>query len=339
MEVAGEAVPVGAGDASAAGEVRRRAARLAAILGMDETTAGRAAIVATEAATNLAKHARAGGTVFLRGCWRGGAVGMELLAADAGPGMADPAASLRDGHSTAGSPGTGMGAMRRQSDEFELFTLPGSGTVVLSRIWASPPAEEAVPGLRVAALSIPKPGQEVCGDGWASASTPGRTVVMVADGLGHGPDAAAASREAARVFAAHADERPEPLLRRIHAALRSTRGAAVAIAEVSTAGGRVRYCGVGNISASLVVPGGGQSMVSHNGIVGHEMRKVHEFEYAWARGSLLVMHSDGVGTRWDLARYPGLLSRDPAVAAAVLFRDFARGNDDATVAAAREPAA
>jgi anti-sigma regulatory factor (Ser/Thr protein kinase) len=339
MEVAGEAISVAAGDASAAGEVRRRVARLAAILEMGETEAGRAAIVATEAATNLAKHARAGGTVYIRGCARGAATGVELLAVDSGPGMADPAACLRDGHSTAGSPGTGMGALRRQSDEFELFTVPGGGTVVLSRVWGSAPAEDALPGLAVAALSIPKPGQEVCGDGWASASTPGRTVVMVADGLGHGPEAAAAAREAIRVFRAHADERPAAVLERMHRAMRSTRGAAVAIAEIGTAGGQVRFCGVGNISAAVLAPGGGQSMVSHNGIVGHEMRKVHEFEYTWTRASLLVMHSDGVGTRWDLARYPGLQGRDPAVVAAVLHRDFVRGTDDATVAAAHERAA
>ncbi|HSU13240.1 SpoIIE family protein phosphatase [Longimicrobium sp.] len=339
MEVAGEAVPVAPGDASAAGEVRRRVARLAAVLELDETAAGRAAIIATEAATNLAKHARAGGTVFVRGCNRGEVLGIELLAVDSGPGMADPTACIRDGFSTAGSPGTGMGALRRQSDEFELFTLAGSGTVVLSRVWATPPPDEAVPGLSVAALSIPKPGQEVCGDAWASASTPGRTVVIVADGLGHGPDAAAAAREAVRVFRAHAAERPAALLERMHRSMRSTRGAAVAVAEVGTASGRVRFCGVGNISAAVLTPGRDQSMVSHNGIVGHEMRKVHEFEYAWSRASLLVMHSDGVGTRWDLGRYPGLQTRDPAVVAAVLYRDFTRGNDDATVAAAREPPA
>ena len=277
--------------------------------------------------------------MHLRGCARGGAVGVELLAVDAGPGMADPAACLRDGYSTAGSPGTGMGALQRQSDEFDLFTLSGSGTVVLSRVWATPPAAEAVPPLAVAALSLPKPGQEVCGDGWMQASSPGRTVVLVADGLGHGPDAAAAAREAARVFAAHADERPAALIQRMHAALRPTRGAAVAVAEVGIAAGMVRFCGVGNISAAVLSPDRSQSMVSHNGIVGHELRKVQEFEYPWTRASLLVMHSDGLGTRWDLARYPGLQGRDPAVVAAVLHRDFARGTDDATVAAARERAA
>jgi anti-sigma regulatory factor (Ser/Thr protein kinase) len=338
MEVAGDAVTVQAHDTSAAGEVRRRAVRVAQALGFGETRAGRAAILATEAATNLAKHAGKGGTVFIRPMLRAGVAGLELLAVDSGPGMSDPSAALRDGHSTTGTPGTGLGALSRQADEFELFTLPGQGTVVLCRLWQSPPPRGVVPPLNVGGISVPKPGQAVCGDSWAVVEGPGRTMAMVADGLGHGPDAAAASREAARVFTTHPDERPGELIQRVHASLRHTRGAAMAIAEVSTAAGRVRFAGIGNISASVLSPAGSQSMVSHNGIVGHEVRKVHEFEYAWSRSSLLVMHSDGLGTRWDLARYPGLRGRDPAVIAAVLYRDFARGTDDATVLAAREPA-
>jgi hypothetical protein len=253
--------------------------------------------------------------------------------------MSDVAASLRDGHSTAGSPGTGLGALSRQSDEFELFTVPGRGTVVLCRVWARTPPAEAVPPLRVGALSVPKPGQVVCGDRWAVADGSGRTLAMVADGLGHGPEASAAAAEASRVFLAHAGDPPAQILERMHAALRPTRGAAVAVAEVSTAAGVVRFAGVGNISASILTPGRSQSLVSHNGIVGHEMRKVHQFEYPWPRSGLLVMHSDGLTARWDLSRYPGLLVRDPAVVAAVLHRDYARGTDDATVLAAREPAA
>lgn len=337
MEVAGDAVAVQPHDTSAAGEVRRRALRVAHALGFGETRAGRAAILATEATTNLAKHATAGGTVFIRPVQRSGVTGLELIAVDSGPGMSDPSAALRDGHSTSGTPGTGLGALGRQADEFELFTLPGHGTVVLCRLWHSPPPREVVPPLTVGGISVPKPGQVVCGDSWAVVEGPGRTMVMVADGLGHGPDAAAASSEAARVFADHPDERPGELIQRIHAAIRHTRGAALAITEVSTAAGRVRFAGIGNIAASILSPAGSQSMVSHNGIVGHEMRKVHEFEYAWSRSSLLIMHSDGLGTRWDVGRYPGLRGRDPAVVAAVLYRDFSRGNDDATVVAAREP--
>ena len=72
-------------------------------------------------------------------------------------------------------------------------------------------------------------------------------------------------------------------------------------------------------------------MVSYNGTVGHEVRKIREFTYLWPKGGLLVMHSDGLGTQWRLDRYPGLIARHPSLIAGVLYRDFNRGRDDVTV--------
>ena len=129
------------------------------------------------------------------------------------------------------------------------------------------------------------------------------------------------------------------LMERMHLALRPTRGAAAAVADVDVAARVVRYAGVGNIAATVWGPDGSRSLVSHNGIVGHEMRKVQRFEVPLPPRGLLVMHSDGIATRWQLEKYPGLALRDPAVVAAVLYRDFCRGRDDATVVVARETAA
>lgn len=334
MEVSGGfALPVT--DPSGAGEARRRVTALAQALGFGETDAGRAALAATEAATNLAKHARGGGVVIVRPCGRGPARGVELLAVDRGPGVRSVGEALRDGFSTAGSPGTGLGALQRMSDEFDLFSTAGQGTVLLSRVWAADPGPADVE-MSIGAVSVAKPGEPVCGDGWSSAHLPARCLLVCADGLGHGPEAAMASAAAARAFDRHAGEGPAPLLERMHGALRATRGAAVAVAEVDLAARVVRYAGVGNIAATLWAPGETRSLVSHNGIVGHEMRKVQVFEYPFPPQGLLVMHSDGVSTRWQLEKYPGLALRDPAVVAAVLYRDFCRGRDDATVVVARE---
>ena len=46
------------------------------------------------------------------------------------------------------------------------------------------------------------------------------------------------------------------------------------------------------------------------------------------------MHSDGLSTGTASTRYPGLAVRDPALIAGVLYRDFTRGHDDATVVVA-----
>jgi hypothetical protein len=79
-------------------------------------------------------------------------------------------------------------------------------------------------------------------------------------------------------------------------------------------------------------------MASHNGTVGHMMRKVQEFSYDWTSDAALVMHSDGINTRWRADTYPGLLVRDPALFSGGLFRDAARGRDDACVLTVREHA-
>ncbi len=190
-------------------------------------------------------------------------------------------------------------------------------------------------------MSLPLAGEEVCGDHWAIAEVAGQTLLLVADGLGHGPQAAEAAREAVRVFGERAALGPAEIIHAAHAALRSTRGAALAVAQIDPDRGEVRYAGVGNIAG--VVLGAGEersvSMVSHNGTVGHTIRKVQEFLYPWAPGSLLVMHSDGLATHWQLGRSAGLASRHPGLIAGALYRDFKRGRDDVTVVAVREGSA
>lgn len=323
-------------ESSEAGEARRRVQQLAAALGMDDTDAGRAALVATELAGNLVKHAERGGHLLAQPAKWSGGMGVEILSLDSGPGMANVARCLRDGFSTAGSPGTGLGAVSRMADEFDVHSAAGVGTTLAARVWAGGRRDAPAAGPALAGISLPKPGQEVCGDAWAAFERDGRTVVLVADGLGHGPDAAAASREAVRVLASAPGSDPVELLERVHAGLRSTRGAAAAVAVVDRAERSLRYAGVGNIAATVLSGGESRSMVSLGGIVGHEARRIQAFDYAFPAGALLVMHSDGLGSRWTLDRYPGLAARDPLVVAGVLFRDVARGTDDATVVAVRD---
>ena len=158
---------------------------------------------------------------------------------------------------------------------------------------------------------------------------------MVVDGLGHGLAAADAAQAALRTFRSHATLPPAQLIEAIHSALRATRGAAVAIAEINHDKQQTQYCGVGNVAGVIVTPTTRYGLVSHNGIVGHEVRKIQEFTYPWPEQALLVMHSDGLMSRWDLAAYPGLLTRHPSVISGVLYRDFTRGRDDVAVVMAK----
>jgi anti-sigma regulatory factor (Ser/Thr protein kinase) len=323
-------------DISQVGEARRRAVEMATRLGFPEVESGQAALVVTESATNIIKHATRG-EIVLRGLSQNGTCGLEIIALDQGPGMADPDRCFRDGYSTSGTPGTGLGAIRRLSSFLDVYSRAGRGTALVSRIWASRPDDDAAPW-RMGALCVAKSGEPVCGDVWAVEPIPGGVRVLVADGLGHGPLAATAAQTATRIFRSQSGESPVLLAQSIHSGLRSTRGAAIALAFIDFAGRQVRYVGIGNISGVIVTPTRTQHLVSHNGTAGAEARKFQEFVYEFPQGATLILHSDGIATHWKLDAYPGLLERDPVLVAAVLQRDFTRRRDDSTVLALREAA-
>jgi anti-sigma regulatory factor (Ser/Thr protein kinase) len=324
---------VAASDPSHVASARTAAQRLAHGLGFDATRTGRLAIVVTEAVSNMLKHA-GGGTLAVRSFAWGGAIGIEVLAIDSGPGMRDIVGSARDGVSTSGTPGTGLGAMQRLSDEFDAWSHPGAGTILRLLLWdrAAPAAR---PSHQVGAVCIPKPGETVCGDDWEVVFHAHGATFLVADGLGHGPDARRAAAAAVEVLQRHPEESPVRLLDLAHANLRPTRGAAVAVARHELPRGEVVYAGVGNISTTIVAPGGRRSMVSHPGIVGHNVHKSTEYRYAWAEHALMVAHSDGLETQWSLGTHPGIGDCHASLIAAMLYREHARKRDDCTVLVAR----
>jgi anti-sigma regulatory factor (Ser/Thr protein kinase) len=328
-------------DMTSVGDVRRRFAELSGRIGLDETATGRVAIIATEIASNLVKHAVPGSRVVGQATERHGRLAVELLGIDSGPGIDNVAQALRDGFSSTSTPGTGLGAVRRLADEFQLHSLPGTGTIVLARVVADATSQEhAAPpsgALELGAVAVPAPGESANGDAWAIERREDRTWVTVVDGLGHGPDAAVAAHAALRSFHRRAGAAPGEHVRAMHEMLRNTRGAAVAVAEIRADTREIIYAGLGNIAGVVIAPDGGtHNMVSHDGIAGHVAARIHEFTYAWPSGALLVMHSDGLTQRWDLGRYPGLARRDPSIIAAVLLRDSSRGRDDATVVVVRD---
>ena len=314
-------------------EGRRFAVEFARRTGADDAKLARVALVATEMATNLVKHG-GGGTLVVDRFDDADGQGIEMMALDRGAGMADVRRCLADGYSTAGSPGTGFGAISRQSDRLAVFSRPGLGTAVMVR-WIFEAAAKRPSGVELGAVSAPYPGETVCGDHWAcGAGMAGRTL-LVADGSGHGPEAARAAHMAAQIFGEHLDEDCEKLVERMHRGLAPTRGAALAIARIDESRSLIRYVGIGNIAGTLVSDGDVRRMVSHNGIAGHPAARIREFTYPFTGNPLVILHSDGLSAKWGLADYPGLAASHPSLIAGVLFRDHRRGRDDATVVAMR----
>jgi anti-sigma regulatory factor (Ser/Thr protein kinase) len=311
-------------DPSAAAACRGAAQALASRLRFPAERTGQLALAVTEAASNLHKHARQG-SMLLRIAREGGKPGIELVTIDGGPGVRDVAAALRDGHSTSGTLGIGLGAIRRLADFCDLYSAPGHGTALVARFWAEPH-----PGtLPYAGLARPISGETECGDVFGAADTDGTLTGVLCDGLGHGPLAASAATEAVAAVLDDPAGEPVALVERVHRRITHTRGGALAVVQVT--GQVVRFAGLGNIAATILADGTRRGMLSVPGIAGHQARTIRQFEYATPPGAAIVLHSDGVSSRWDAAALPGLNARDPLVVAATVLAEGGSRRDDAGV--------
>lgn len=318
---------VSVADPSQVAQARREAMELAARHGFGDEAAGRVGLVATELASNLIKHG--GGGDMLTGAYDDGdRGGIELIALDRGRGMADVNACLRDGYSSAGTRGQGLGAVQRLSDFLDIASWPGNGTAVLARLSANRRIGQEAAKLGV--VSVAKPGEEVCGDSWAVANAGENGTLCVIDGLGHGPDAAEASVEGVRLFHRFSGHQVGTLIDYIHGGLRATRGAAVSIARYDRAQGKIVFAGIGNVAGVIAYRGTLRRMVSMSGTAGYQVRKIQSFDYPFV-GGLVILYSDGLSATWTLEKYPNIERFHPTLIAALLYRDYCRGRDDATV--------
>lgn len=298
---------------------------------MDESACARTALIVTELATNLIKHA--GGGVILVGTDAYAAEpALEILALDRGAGMRSIEQCMQDGYSTSGSPGTGMGAILRQAHELDVTSLPDVGSAIYVRAQNGRlPDERAFPHGPFGAVSVAKQGELANGDAWAAMGSVGRRSYLVVDGLGHGEAAAEAARAAVDEFKRNEGAPPAEILMNIHRALRPTRGAAVSVARTEEGRDTLTFAGVGNVTGAILTDGEVRKTISRNGTAGHQVQRIQQYEYPFPAGSHFVMYSDGLQSNWSVAPYPGLMSHGPTLIAGVLYRDFRRARDDITV--------
>lgn len=301
------------------GRLQRLAARAADHQGFAAADVERVTQTATELAAYLAMHGRDGQMLVRFAEW-GERRGVELIATDSGA-VGTEAAPLRPAVPT--------------YDLFEVYTVPAKGTVMLARLWGTPPTSPDDRRFVFGSMAEPYPGETVSGDAWAVEQHGPRVVTLVSDGLGHGEEAAAASNAAVSAFRQHHREPVEVIANHLHRALRSSRGAAIALAEVDSDAGHVRFCGLGNISARMLIAGRAHELISTYGIAGYQRQRYQTFTQDWPNDAMLVMHSDGLSSKWDVAAYPHLHMQHPQLAAATLMRDATRARDDALVIAIR----
>lgn len=321
-------------EASQVAEARRRAVAVAQSIGFDETAAGRIALVVTELATNVVKYG-VPGEVLVGTYEDGTGSGVEILVLDKGEGFSNLGLALTDGHSTGGSAGEGLGAVRRISDAFDIVSRPELGTAVLARLSIDRKAvSDAVPGY--GAVAVPLKGETANGDAYAVRERADGWTAVVSDGLGHGPEAAKASEEALKLFRRHQDKPPAAILSAIHAGLSHTRGGAISVARYERNRGTLAFAGIGNVLGAVVSGTVTKRTVSLAGTAGHAARRIQEFEYPMRPDDLFVLCSDGIATAWSLDAHPGIAAAHPTLVAGVIYRDFARARDDATVLVVRD---
>ena len=318
-------------DPSRIAEVRRAAALIGHTVGLTPELVAQASLVTSELCTNILKYAGRGHIWLNPLCAKGTAYGLDIVASDQGPGITDFEASAKDGFSTGGSLGIGLGSIRRAAALFDVYTGPGLGTALLVRLHEKKVAAPADDGFTVGSRMTPIRGETVSGDGWSCLRFGDSMAVALVDGLGHGPKAAEAAHAAVEAF--HASIRavgPAQAIQRAHQELKSTRGAVMAVACLDARAQTLRFAGLGNISAVIYTQGDMVRLASNDGTVGYGVRAARESTASWTPRSTLILNTDGLSSRWSLAKHPGLLACHPMLIAAVLHRDFARNTDDAT---------
>lgn len=291
-------------------------------------------LIVAEMTSNLFKYSDDG--ELLMGIFpNGGNPYIELISIDNGPGMINPAKMMQDGISTTNTLGHGLGSMKRLSDTFELYSQPGWGTIVLSRIYTDP-AKIKKHELIMRPIVVSKPGETTSGDGFVYKKTDKYVKMMLADGLGHGREANRAINEAATAFRVFPDYSPTETIRFIHSAIKKTRGAVINIIGYDVATKTWSSTGVGNIQARLFGAVNFKNHMSYNGIVGHNIpNTMNDQVYPIDDYNQVMLCSDGIKTRIDLAKYPMMYKYDLAVLAAAIYKDHARRNDDMSVVIAK----
>jgi anti-sigma regulatory factor (Ser/Thr protein kinase) len=261
---------------------------------------------------------------------------VEIICIDNGPGMSNPAKMLIDGVSTSNTLGHGLGSIKRLSDDFDLYSQVDWGTIVLSRVYNKPVPNALKKAMTVQPIVVSKPGEKVSGDGFVWRKTGKHIKLMLADGLGHGPEANLAVNEAAAAFRICPDENATEILRFLHSSIKRTRGAVMHVAIFNTETKSWSISGIGNIAVRLIGPVAVKNHMSYNGIVGHNIPgTMNDQAYPAEQFNKIILCSDGIKTRWDLTKYPLIQKHDLAILAAAIYKDHARRTDDMSVIVAK----
>jgi len=287
-------------------------------------------LIVAEITSNLDKYTN-GGEVLCAVQGLGNDQYIEIIAIDNGPGISDLNHMLMDGVSSGSTLGHGLGSIKRMSDFFSIYSLKGWGTILVSRIYKTDARTENR-RVVVRGIVVPKPSEKVSGDGFTYKFSDRYFKLLLLDGLGHGIEANKAVEEAFNQFKLCPANDPAEIIRYLHPPLKKTRGGVGTILVYNGEKDSFTLLGVGNISSKIMNNGECKNVMPYNGIIGHNIPNTmtsHEISAKDYR--FIILCSDGIKTRWDIAKYPLIQRYDPIIIAAAIYKDFARQTDDMSV--------
>lgn len=295
-------------------------------------------LIVSEMTSNIIKHAKGGEIHYRTDDDKRHKPVFEIVCVDKGPGMTDLKLMQKDGFSTAGTLGHGLGAIKRLSDISQIYSIPGWGTILYAKIHTedSAPARTGQLDVEVRAFCVNKPRETVCGDGYRIRRSRTGVSVFFGDGLGHGVEAKAAVDAAGDFFMTCDEDSPVEILRQMHERVRRTRGLVASIAVFDKTNSALRICGVGNTVVRVYNGLEVKNYMSFNGTIGLNIpNSLRDSTFDLVKNQHLIMTSDGIRSRWSIGQYPSILKYDSTILAAAIYRDNFRGNDDASVLVAK----
>ena len=315
--------------------LRSRVQSVARRLGFSDGRRENMALVASEMATNLVKHAGGKGALQI---WEQPGGILDLVSFDYGPGVDNLNLAQQDGFSTTHTLGKGLGSMQRLSDQFAIFSQKPHahddgrwhGTTIWCRFRRpdveARGVEQYTYGLFVRSLANDRHN----GDHVYVDARPERLRLLHLDGLGHGERAEQATAGLDKYVnqANSLSHLLETVDRHLHG---STRGAVAIACELDSSTHSLRMLGVGDMATHLCQHGHVQHFSFAPGVLGHEHKTPRQNEIVLESGALLISTSDGIRRGWDENSFPGLCNHHPQMVAYVLGNSMARMTDDQSV--------
>ncbi|MEO7975539.1 SpoIIE family protein phosphatase [Flavobacterium sp.] len=313
--------------------IKREIHNLALHIGFTPHRAAETDIIVAELTSNLIKYAN-GGELLYRANLEDEHNVIEMYCLDKGVGFENLSKIMNDGYSSSNTLGHGLGSIKRLSNDFQIYSMKNWGCVQYIKIYEK--ADFVLPalqsGLNYSAIAVNYPGETTCGDGYHIKISKRGFQIFFGDGLGHGENANEAVQLAIKAFKQSIEVEPSEIIRDIHTKVKKSRGLVATIAVVDFNSEVWKICGVGNISTRIYDGMENKTYTPYNGIIGHNIpRTLNATTVPYKKHQIIVMHSDGLRTRWNLNDMTSIFKQHPGIIASALYKENLRGTDDASI--------